>query len=278
MFKGIIKQLFVAVLCLAPAAINAASYPVASSDSSDVIQGFSEASNGKDSLYHLPVSEIPKACDKRYLFTDNVGIARQATQSCTSLRVVLYGLSRSESIPFAANNLLIPVYRAASIRSQIDLIQESNPMALRIGMLYTEKSKWQYEEAVEESEVRELNLTGVKLEYGEHPSRKLRRLVSLVDVILLPDDSELVNKSTIKPLLLGSARQGVPMFGGIAPGYIQAGIAAGKFISDGDLGKTLYLITKGRSSEANSLYNATFNGTVCKYLDVDVSHWRSGNE
>ena len=44
--------------------------------------------------------------------------------------------------------------------------------------------------------------------------------------MLLPPDSTLINEWSLKPLLLMTIRQGVPVLGGLTGAYVEAGVLA----------------------------------------------------
>ncbi|MCB1822003.1 MAG: hypothetical protein KDI73_10550, partial [Candidatus Competibacteraceae bacterium] len=56
--------------------------------------------------------------------------------------------------------------------------------------------------------------------------RALRPRLTRLDVVLLPPDSTLINEWSLKPLLLMTLRQGVPVFGGLTASYVEAGVLA----------------------------------------------------
>ena len=71
------------------------------------------------------------------------------------------------------------------------------------------------------------------------PAHLLKALGSLrgkVDFVLCPPDSELYNAVTIKPLVLASLEQRLPLIG-FSPAFVRAGAAAGIFPDYADLGR-----------------------------------------
>jgi ABC-type uncharacterized transport system substrate-binding protein len=73
----------------------------------------------------------------------------------------------------------------------------------------------------------------------EGPAQLLKSLASFkgkVDFVLCPPDSELYNAVTIKPLVLASLEQRLPLVG-FSPAFVRAGAAAGIFPDYADLGR-----------------------------------------
>ncbi|MCB1796160.1 MAG: hypothetical protein KDJ70_17395 [Candidatus Competibacteraceae bacterium] len=56
--------------------------------------------------------------------------------------------------------------------------------------------------------------------------RALRPRLTRLDAVLLPPDLTLINEWSLKPLLLMTVRQGVPVFGGLTARYVEAGVLA----------------------------------------------------
>ncbi len=56
--------------------------------------------------------------------------------------------------------------------------------------------------------------------------RALRPRLASLDAVLLPPDTTLINEWSLKPLLLMTLRQGVPVFGGLTARYVEAGVLA----------------------------------------------------
>jgi ABC-type uncharacterized transport system substrate-binding protein len=56
--------------------------------------------------------------------------------------------------------------------------------------------------------------------------RALRPRLTGLDAVLLPPDLNLINEWSLKPLLLMTVRQGVPVFGGLTARYVEAGVLA----------------------------------------------------
>lgn len=61
----------------------------------------------------------------------------------------------------------------------------------------------------------------------------LRGLLAGLDAVLLPPDYALINEWSIKPLLLMTIRQQIPVFGGLTERYIEAGVVAGVIAGSG---------------------------------------------
>ena len=56
--------------------------------------------------------------------------------------------------------------------------------------------------------------------------RALRPRLAHLDAVVLPPDSTLINEWSLKPLLLMTIRQGVPVLGGLTAAYVDAGVLA----------------------------------------------------
>jgi putative tryptophan/tyrosine transport system substrate-binding protein len=73
----------------------------------------------------------------------------------------------------------------------------------------------------------------------DSPAHLLKSLASFkgkVDFVICPPDSDLYNAVTMKPLVLASLEQRLPLVG-FSPGFVRAGAAAGIFPDYADLGR-----------------------------------------
>jgi putative ABC transport system substrate-binding protein len=69
-----------------------------------------------------------------------------------------------------------------------------------------------------------------------HLLKALAAFKGKVDFVLCPPDSDLYNAVTIKPLVLASLEQRLPLVG-FSPAFVRAGAAAGIFPDYGDMGR-----------------------------------------
>jgi len=63
--------------------------------------------------------------------------------------------------------------------------------------------------------------------------RALRPRLASLDAVLLPPEPALINEWSLKPLLLMTIRQGIPVFGGLTARYVEAGVLAA-VVADAD--------------------------------------------
>lgn len=127
------------------------------------------------------------------------------------------------------------LYLEADPRRHLPLIRAFLPQARRIGLL-TPPDLLEWLPALRES----ARAAGFELEEipagsDQEAVRALRVRLAGLDAVLLPPDPRLINEWSLKPLLLMTVRQGIPMFGGLTARYVEAGVTASAVVDDADL-------------------------------------------
>ncbi len=105
---------------------------------------------------------------------------------------------------------------------QVALVRVALPSLNRIGVLYTPASDF-----VSQPLQRELERLGARLvtqavQPDDNLSIKLDELLAQSDILLAVPDSAIYNSATIRNILLGSYRRGIPMVG-LSEAYVSAG-------------------------------------------------------
>lgn len=161
--------------------------------------------------------------------------AQQRLGACLSVPIVVTYISRAafdrlqREYPDA---VLTAVFLEQPPGVQLRLLQHAVPRAHRVGVLYSSWSEAQLPELRAVAERLGLVLHEAAVTDDERAARVLHRLLPAIDAVLMLADPQIVNPDTIKALLLGSARHGVPLIGGLSSDYVQAGVAAGAFSTE----------------------------------------------
>ena len=126
----------------------------------------------------------------------------------------------------ASNTPVSAIYLEADQILNLQLIHNTLPDAKRVGVLMA-KTIGPLRQRLRMAAAR-LNLSLVEIEAANDDDavRQLRHQVDKLDALLLLADSTLVNDWSLKPILLMTVRQHVPVFGGVTDKYVKAGVTA----------------------------------------------------
>lgn len=174
-------------------------------------------------------------CPREAAVVIGEGQARQTLRTCPSVTAVVTHISRAALARLRHDHTaatLTGVYLEQPPALQLRLLRQAVPRARRVGVLYAHWSEPQLGELRAEATRLGLSLLEARVEAELHPVRALHDLLADIDAALLLADPDILNPETIKPLLLGSARHGVPMIGGLSEQHVRAGIAAGAFATE----------------------------------------------
>ncbi len=223
-------------------------------------------------------SAFAAGCNTRKVFIA-IGeeIARQRLAACPSMPIVVTRVSR------AAFNRLQHEYPNAALTAvfleqppgvQLRLLQRAVPRAQRIGVLYSSWSEAQLPELRAAAEKLGLVIYEAAVTGDEHAAHVLHKLLPAIDAVLMLADPQIINPDTIKALLLGSARHGVPLIGGLSADYVQAGVAAGAFSTEESIGRSAEELMRKLAGGTTPkpvyapAYRIHVNENVSRILDV----------
>ncbi len=203
--------------------------------------------------------------------------AERLLADCPATRVVTTHTSRAELARLRQRHgaaRLTGVYLEAHPATQLRLLKEAAARARRVGLLHSSWFRPQLGEVRAEAGRLGLTLVEAEVPEGVHPARILHDILPEVDAVLMPADPTLLGPTTIRPLLLGTARHFVPMFGGRSEAYVEAGIAAGVFATEEGMGRRaaelLHSAQAGQWGDPAYAgeYRITTNRSVARILDV----------
>lgn len=154
--------------------------------------------------------------------------ARVAVRACP-LPALVVGMTRREVAPLLAGKRLKPVsaiYLEANPVLDLRLAHTLLPNARTVGVLVPATAPaWL---APLQAEAHRLNLALEEIVANDDLDavRALRPRLAGLDAVLLPPDPDLASEWSLKPLLLMTIRQGVPVLGGASTQYVDAGVLA----------------------------------------------------
>ena len=154
--------------------------------------------------------------------------AHTVVQGC-SLPTVIVGMTRQQVAPLLAGARREPVtaiYLEAEPRLNLRLARVLLPAARTVGVFVPpEPPAWL---APLRAEAHRLHFTLDEIPVTEdlETVRALRPRLAGLDAVLLPPEPSLINEWSLKPLLLMTVRQGVPLLGGLTARYVEAGVLA----------------------------------------------------
>ncbi len=155
--------------------------------------------------------------------------AVRAVKRMCPLPVLRMGMTREQLAPLLAEHRAVPasaIYLETDPALDLRLTHALLPKARQIGVLIpTSVPSWL---APLQAEARRLNLALVEMVAADDLDavRALRPHLADLDAVLLPPDSNLVSAWSLKPLLLMTVRQGIPVLGGASARYVDAGVLA----------------------------------------------------
>lgn len=167
-------------------------------------------------------------------------MARRRLAVCPSMPIVVTHISRAafSRLPHEyPDAVLSAVFLEQPPSVQLRLLRQAVPRARRIGVLYSSWSETQLPELRAAAEKLGLALHEAAVTGNERAARVLHKLLPAIDAVLMLADPLIINPDTIKALLLGSARHGVPLIGGVSADYVRAGVAAGAFSTEESIGR-----------------------------------------
>jgi ABC-type uncharacterized transport system substrate-binding protein len=167
--------------------------------------------------------------------------ARAAIRACP-LPALIVGLTRRQVAPLLAGRRPEPVsaiYLEADPSLDLRLARTLLPNARAVGVLVPATAPaWL---APLRAEARRLNLALEEIVADDDLGavRALRPRLAGLDAVLLPPESDLASEWSLKPLLLMTVRQGVPVLGGASAWYVDAGVLAAAVADEGRLSEQI---------------------------------------
>ena len=193
--------------------------------------------------------------------------------------------AQNAGLPVIATMILRPP-EPESLRGHVDLevpvgmwlaqVKTLLPERRRIGIIRSRAHASQTVAAVEAA-ARQQGYTAVVLDC-EGPANLLQALGALrgrVDLVLCPPDADLYNSVTIRPLILASIEQRLPIVG-FSPAFVRAGAVAGVYPDyheigrqTGELAGRILRGEEGSREESPRKVNAAVNQRVAHLLGID---------
>jgi ABC-type uncharacterized transport system substrate-binding protein len=105
---------------------------------------------------------------------------------------------------------------------QVALIRAALPSLKRVGVLYTPSGDFVSQPLQQELARQGASLVNQAVEPEDSLAIKLEEMLAQSDILLAVPDSRIYNSSTIRNILLGSYRRGIPVIG-LSAAYVSAG-------------------------------------------------------
>ena len=134
--------------------------------------------------------------------------------------VSLLAQARAKALPVSA------VYAEADPSRNVAVIRALLPQARRIALLVPAIDPAWLPSVRDEARRFDFELIEIRAGADLDGVRALRVYLGRVEAVLLPPDPELINEWSLKPLLLMTVRQGVPVIGGLSARHVDAGVLA----------------------------------------------------
>lgn len=179
-----------------------------------------------------PTSDWTALCRSgiQAVITADVAAARAALRDCP-LPMVLMGIAPNELAPLllSAQQQRLPV---AAIRLEADprlnlqLMRTLLPQSRKIGLLRAANAPDWLTPLLDEAHRLNFEIQEIVANSDLEAVRALRSQLIGLEAVLLPPDPILINEWSLKPLLMMTVRQGIPVFGGLTAPYVDAGVMA----------------------------------------------------
>lgn len=203
-------------------------------------------------------------------------VARTAARECDRPLLAVQVTHRQwasglDAPPIAPRSAL---YLEADPHRHLPLIRAFLPRARRIGLLTPPDLPDWLPRLRETARAAGFELAEIPAGSDQEAVRALRVRLAGLDAVLLPPDSRLINAWSLKPLLLMTARQGIPMFGGLTARYVEAGVMAAAIADEASLLDQIRALIAdlARGKAPEPVYPATVrvavNPTVARNLNL----------
>ncbi len=126
----------------------------------------------------------------------------------------------------ATSGALSAIYLEADPALNLALIAKVLRPTSRVGVLVSDHTQSDLARLKIVAARLDLELTEIHANHDEAAVRALRQYITKLDTLLLLPDNTLINAWSLKPILLMTARQFIPVFGGVNESYVKAGVTA----------------------------------------------------
>ena len=197
----------------------------------NALRGFLAADRPKSPLAVRPSDSLADLCRRQPIQVVVVlgdEAARAAVQACP-LPVLVVGMPRRQVAPLLAERRPEPVsaiYLEADPSLDLRLARALLPNARTVGVLVPAPAPAWLVPLRAEARRLDLALEEIVADDDLGAVRALRPRLAGLDAVLLPPDPDLASEWSLKPLLLMTVRQGVPVLGGASARYVDAGVLA----------------------------------------------------
>jgi ABC-type uncharacterized transport system substrate-binding protein len=206
--------------------------------------------------------------------------AQAARQDCTVplLAVLITQLQADKLFKDSPRGLVSAIYLEVDPVLNLRLLAEMIPNATTVGVFVPLQSAAWLPAIRAEAQRLKLRLEEIEASNDEEAVRKLRTRISTLDAVLLPPETSLINAWSLKPILLMSARAGVPTFGGITEDYVKAGVTAAVVLDLDRLHEQILAVTArlAQGIAAPPAYpdahHVVINETVARAMSIKTDH------
>lgn len=160
------------------------------------------------------------------LITVGATAARQAAQSGLPTLNTLITRRNFETLRTQHAGPVSALYLEQPVRRQLQLVKSALPRRQRLTVLVGSESQALVRELTEQTRQLGMTLRVIAVEEDSAIEPLFEQELSGEDTLLLLPDPVVVNRRTVKPLVLGSYRQGLPLIG-----YSQALVKAGALMA-----------------------------------------------
>jgi putative ABC transport system substrate-binding protein len=184
--------------------------PMVSVVQTDTAQGVGESAPGERTL----------------LITVGPTAARQAAQSGLPTLTTLLTQRNFEALRAEYEAPVSALYIDQPVRRQLQLVKSALPLRRQLTVLVGRESQALVSELTHHTRLLGLALRVIQVDEDSVIEQLFEHELSGEDTLLLLPDPEVVNRRTVKPLVLGSYRQGLPLIG-----YSHALVKAGALMA-----------------------------------------------
>ena len=179
---------------------------------------------------------------------------------------------RAEFHPQAFSAITLEADPALNLR----LITAALGESVSVGVFISEQTlaEWERLEAI--AAALDIKLVPLRADDDEQAVRRLRQQLQQLGALLLLADESLINAWSLKPILLMTARQFVPVFGGSTESYVKAGVTAA-VVADverlpAQINRLVLQLIQGNApmSAYPAATKITINPAVAQALSIDV--------
>ncbi|MCB1767177.1 MAG: hypothetical protein KDJ22_14145 [Candidatus Competibacteraceae bacterium] len=197
----------------------------------ETLYGFIAASTPRKALTANPSATLAGYCQPDrtdVIVAFDEAAAQAVAQECT-VPLLVVRVSRQQVAALRVLPLrdrTSALYLEAEPRLNLQLMRVLLPEARTVGVWVATPTPAWLSPLRAEAQRLQLTLEEMVVSDDLEAVRALRPRLTRLDAVLLPPDLTLINEWSLKPLLLMTVRQGVPVFGGLTARYVEAGVLA----------------------------------------------------